>query len=135
MPAKHLVSEVYLKIRSAHIIPSVIIAGMSELSPPNVNLKKLYEEETSPEEPILIIISTGADPSQDLEELAKEIVGSDKYFQVAMGQGQAEIAMKLLNECSANGSWLCLKNLHLVTSWLGTLEKVNIAILKIFFCD
>lgn len=98
---------------------------MSELSPPNVNLKKLYEEETSAEEPILIIISTGADPSQDLEELAKEIVGSDKYFQVAMGQGQAEIAMKLLNECSANGSWLCLKNLHLVTSWLGTLEKVD----------
>ncbi|CAD5120552.1 DgyrCDS9119 [Dimorphilus gyrociliatus] len=97
--------------------------SMDELSPPNVNLKKLYEDETSPDEPILIIISTGADPSQDLEELAKEIVGSDKYFQVAMGQGQAEIAMKLLKECSENGSWLCLKNLHLVTSWLGTLEK------------
>jgi dynein heavy chain 2 len=41
-----------------------------------------------------------------------------------MGQGQAEIAMQLLHECATNGEWLCLKNLHLVTSWLPTLEKV-----------
>jgi len=41
-----------------------------------------------------------------------------------MGQGQAEVAMQLLQECAANGEWLCLKNLHLVTAWLPTLEKV-----------
>ena len=40
-----------------------------------------------------------------------------------MGQGQAEIAMQLLKECSRDGDWLCLKNLHLVTSWLPVLEK------------
>jgi len=44
-------------------------------------------------------------------------------LQVAMGQGQAEIAMKLLHQCSRDGEWLCLKNLHLVTAWLPTLEK------------
>ena len=44
--------------------------------------------------------------------------------QVAMGQGQAEIAMQLLHECATSGEWLCLKNLHLVTAWLPTLEKV-----------
>jgi len=44
--------------------------------------------------------------------------------QVAMGQGQAEVAMQLLQECATNGEWLCLKNLHLVTAWLPTLEKV-----------
>jgi len=43
---------------------------------------------------------------------------------VAMGQGQAEVAMQLLQECATNGEWLCLKNLHLVTAWLPTLEKV-----------
>ena len=42
-----------------------------------------------------------------------------------MGQGQAEVAMQLLHECAANGEWLCLKNLHLVTAWLPTLEKVS----------
>ena len=41
-----------------------------------------------------------------------------------MGQGQAEVAMQLLHECSSSGEWLCLKNLHLVTAWLPTLEKV-----------
>lgn len=46
-------------------------------------------------------------------------------LQVAMGQGQADIAMQLLRECAQNGEWLCLKNLHLVTAWLPQLEKVN----------
>uniref|UniRef100_A0A2C9JPE7 Dynein heavy chain C-terminal domain-containing protein n=1 Tax=Biomphalaria glabrata TaxID=6526 RepID=A0A2C9JPE7_BIOGL len=40
-----------------------------------------------------------------------------------MGQGQAEVAMKLIRECAKNGDWLCLKNLHLVTAWLPALEK------------
>ena len=42
-----------------------------------------------------------------------------------MGQGQAEVAMQLLQECATNGEWLCLKNLHLVTAWLPSLEKVD----------
>ena len=41
-----------------------------------------------------------------------------------MGQGQATVAIQLLRECASKGHWLCLKNLHLVTSWLPTLEKV-----------
>jgi dynein heavy chain 2 len=41
-----------------------------------------------------------------------------------MGQGQMQIALDLLKKCSTQGSWLCLKNLHLVTPWLTTLEKV-----------
>jgi dynein heavy chain 2 len=57
---------------------------MQELSPPSVNLKKLYESETLPEEPILIVISPGADPSQELKELADEIVGHDRYHQVKL---------------------------------------------------
>lgn len=40
-----------------------------------------------------------------------------------MGQGQSEIAVRLLHECAKAGHWLCLKNLHLVTAWLPTLEK------------
>ena len=55
--------------------------------------------------------------------------------QVAMGQGQAEVAMQLLHECATNGEWLCLKNLHLVTAWLPALEKVSTFITpNFFFC-
>ena len=46
-----------------------------------------------------------------------------------MGQGQAEIALKLLDDCARQGEWLCLKNLHLVTAWLPTLEKVLLNVL------
>lgn len=47
-------------------------------------------------------------------------------FQIAMGQGQADLAIQTLKECARNGEWLCLKNLHLVTSWLPVLEKVRV---------
>ena len=54
------------------------------------------------------------------------ICDSHLFSKVAMGQGQSEVALKLLDECARQGEWLCLKNLHLVTAWLPTLEKVSI---------
>ncbi|KAM4627347.1 cytoplasmic dynein 2 heavy chain 1 [Polymixia lowei] len=96
--------------------------GMKELSPPPLNLRRLYGE-TLEWEPVLILISPGADPSQELTELAAETVGMDSYHQISMGQGQADVALAALRDCSRNGDWLCLKNLHLVTAWLPLLEK------------
>ncbi|XP_008401575.1 cytoplasmic dynein 2 heavy chain 1-like, partial [Poecilia reticulata] len=95
---------------------------MKELSPPPLNLRRLYTE-TMEWEPVLIIISPGADPSQELAELAAETIGRDNYHEISMGQGQADVALATLRECSRNGDWLCLKNLHLVTAWLPLLEK------------
>lgn len=40
-----------------------------------------------------------------------------------MGGGQQQAALDLLSSAAANGTWLCLKNLHLVVAWLPTLEK------------
>lgn len=55
--------------------------GKKELSPPPLNLRRLYAE-TLEWEPVLIIISPGADPSQELSELAAETVGRDNYHEV-----------------------------------------------------
>ncbi|XP_022103094.1 cytoplasmic dynein 2 heavy chain 1-like isoform X1 [Acanthaster planci] len=110
------------RLQSSMAMFACRVLGMKELSPPTLNLKRLCQE-TVPTEPILVIISPGADPSQELQELANEVIGAEKYHQVAMGQGQANIAMQLLHDCARNGEWLCLKNLHLVTSWLPVLEK------------
>ncbi|KAK5608849.1 Cytoplasmic dynein 2 heavy chain 1 [Crenichthys baileyi] len=96
--------------------------GMKELSPPPLNLRRLYTE-TMEWEPVLIIISPGADPSQELVELAAETIGRDNYHEISMGQGQADVALATLRKCSQDGDWLCLKNLHLVTAWLPLLEK------------
>lgn len=96
---------------------------VQSLSPAALNLFKVYKDESVPTEPILLIVSPGADPSQELEEVALKVVGREKYLQVAMGQGQAEVALASLRKAATEGGWLCLKNLHLAISWMGTLEK------------
>ena len=100
-------------------------SGMKNLAPPALDLKTLHDKETCATEPILVMISAGADPSQELEDLAKNTIGLEKYHQVPMGQGQQEIAVDLLRRCAEQGEWLCLKNLHLVIAWLPQLEKVQ----------
>ncbi|XP_077466766.1 cytoplasmic dynein 2 heavy chain 1 isoform X1 [Stigmatopora argus] len=96
--------------------------GLKQLSPPPLNLRRLYAE-TLEWEPVLIITSPGADPSQELADLATDTVGREHYHEISMGQGQADVALATLRECSRNGEWLCLKNLHLVIAWLPLLEK------------
>ncbi|XP_043547742.1 cytoplasmic dynein 2 heavy chain 1 isoform X2 [Chiloscyllium plagiosum] len=110
------------RLQSAMALFASKALGMKELSPPPLNLKRLLTE-TLAAEPVLIIISPGADPSQELQELASETIGRENFHEVAMGQGQADIAIQTLKECARNGEWLCLKNLHLVTVWLPVLEK------------
>lgn len=61
--------------------PLLVSAGMKELSPPPLNLRRLYAE-TLELEPVLITISPGADPSQELAELAVETVGRENYHEV-----------------------------------------------------
>ncbi|XP_068037518.1 cytoplasmic dynein 2 heavy chain 1 isoform X5 [Anomalospiza imberbis] len=110
------------RLQSAMALFACKTLGIKELSPSPLNMKRLYKE-TLEIEPILIIISPGADPSQELQELASVERNTECYHQIAMGQGQADLAIQTLRECARNGEWLCLKNLHLVTSWLPVLEK------------
>lgn len=59
------------------------LLGLKELSPLPLNLKRLYKE-TLEIEPILIIISPGADPSQELQELASAERSGACYHQVSI---------------------------------------------------
>ena len=58
------------------------LLDIPDVSPETLNLKKLYTKETIATEPILIIISPGADPSAELRDLATEITGKDRYSEV-----------------------------------------------------
>jgi dynein heavy chain 2 len=98
--------------------------GLTDLTARENTLRHLFEREMEPAEPLLIIVSEGVDPSRDLSELAASTIGASRFHEVAMGQGQAEIAMNKLKECAQTGDWLCLKNLHLMVKWLESLEKV-----------
>ncbi|CAF3379900.1 unnamed protein product [Rotaria sp. Silwood1] len=111
------------RLESAMRLFACDLLGIPDISPETLNLKKLYSKETISTESILILISPGADPSAELRDLATQIIGKDRYSEIAMGQGQMQIALDHLKKCSSQGTWLCLKNLHLVTPWLTTLEK------------
>jgi len=92
------------------------------INPPPANMKDMVAA-TSPEEPLLFVVTPGSDPCQELNELAARTVGSSNLIELAMGQGQMELALQLLSECAREGKWLCLKNVHLVVSWLPKLEQ------------
>lgn len=87
------------------------------------NLKDIYSEESTSTTPILIITTPGADPSNEIRLLAEKEIGLSRYKELAMGGGQQPLAIKMLNEAARDGDWLCLKNLHLVVSWVSMLEK------------
>ncbi len=102
---------------------------LNDLNPPALSFSRLLTE-TSKDEPILFVTAAGADPSQDLEEFAMRTVGQGRFTQVAMGSGQERAALELIRSAARDGGWVLLKNLHLVTPWLGVLEKTLSGLLK-----
>ena len=53
--------------------------------------------------PLLFMTNHGADPSQELQEVASGIVGVEAYHELAMGQGQTQSALDLLQSCARSG--------------------------------
>jgi hypothetical protein len=47
-----------------------------------------------------------------------------KFATVALGQGQAPLATRLIEDGLREGNWVFLANCHLMTSWLPTLDKL-----------
>ncbi len=70
------------RLESALLVFVCESLGVQTVSPPPPNLNKIYEEESQATEPILLITTPGADPSQELEEFALKVVGRDHYLQV-----------------------------------------------------
>ncbi|KAJ3390612.1 Cytoplasmic dynein 2 heavy chain 1 [Lobulomyces angularis] len=99
------------------------VLSIESLAPASLNIKKILDEESIPTEPILFITTPGADPSAEIRELGEKQVGTGNFFEISMGQGQGELAIEKLVDCCKEGKWLHLQNVHLVTSWLPTLEK------------
>eukprot|EP01105_Mastigella_eilhardi_P022238 TRINITY_DN5471_c0_g1_i1.p1 TRINITY_DN5471_c0_g1~~TRINITY_DN5471_c0_g1_i1.p1 ORF type:complete len:3987 (-),score=1077.90 TRINITY_DN5471_c0_g1_i1:1263-13184(-) len=93
------------------------------LAPPALSLHRLYNDgDTSAGVPTLLITTPGADPSQELEELAERVVASGNCTAIAMGQGQQDAALAAVRHARRDGTWVVLKNLHLAVSWLPALE-------------
>lgn len=85
---------------------------LPSLHPAPVGMRQLLQEQASSSsastsasacEPVLFVSTAGADPSQELAAFADAEIGRERLHEVAMGQGQAEVALQLLKECAETG--------------------------------
>jgi len=54
----------------------------------------------------------------------KNILPGSKFFSMALGEGQDEIAQRRIQEGNKEGHWIMLENIHLMPVWLLELEKI-----------
>jgi dynein heavy chain len=88
-------------------------------------LKSAFKE-SSPWTPMYFILSPGSDVVADVDKLAvqdhERIKGVD-YHNIALGQGQEQVAMRTLLLSVENGHWVILNNVHLMPKWMLELDK------------
>jgi dynein heavy chain len=111
--------------RVYNAITNFVINQMGEryVMPPVINFKNIFDQ-SSPFTPVIFVLSPGADPQGDLQKLAEnQGFGGSKLKFLSLGQGQAPIALQLLETAVSRGQWLMLQNCHLLVGWLRTLEK------------
>ena len=73
-------------------IYGVLIAGEKYNKPPVINFDAIFET-SSPNVPIVFILSPGTEPANDLMKLADKVgMGTSKLKMLAMGQGQEKVS-------------------------------------------
>lgn len=71
---------------------------------------------------MICCVCTGVDPTKEVQALAE--VYNVKLETCALGQGQAPIATRMLEDGMEDGNWVFLQNCHLSISWMPTLDKI-----------
>ncbi|XP_023680034.2 dynein axonemal heavy chain 11 isoform X2 [Paramormyrops kingsleyae] len=100
--------------------------GSRYVNAPRTEFEKSFEE-TNPASPVLFILSPGVNPLKDVETLGQKMgysIDHGRLHSLSLGQGQDEIAGRILERASRDGHWVILQNIHLVAQWLNTLEEL-----------
>ena len=95
--------------------------GPQYVEPPPFDLNAVFQS-SSPSMPLIFVLSPGVDPTKQVYALAEQLEFS--VGDCSLGQGQAPVATKLINDGLAEGNWVFLANCHLAASWLPSLEKI-----------
>ncbi|XP_030605544.1 dynein heavy chain 11, axonemal [Archocentrus centrarchus] len=91
-----------------------------------LEFEKLFED-CGPSTPVFFILSPGVDPLRDVEKLGLKLgfsIDQGTLHNVSLGQGQEEVAERVLRHASERGHWVILQNVHLVARWLPTLDAL-----------
>lgn len=87
-----------------------------------LDLGSIVELEVTASVPILLCAVQGYDPSGRVEDLAVELGKQLTGIAIGSAEGFSQ-AEKAINSAAKSGKWVMLKNVHLATSWLISLEK------------
>ncbi|GBG76408.1 hypothetical protein CBR_g22156 [Chara braunii] len=102
----------------------VEIMGRQFVEHPAVSLAACYAE-SSPNCPLLFVLSSGSDPTSGLLQFAYERDMSDKIYPISLGQGQGPKAAAIIADAVLAGAWVLLQNCHLAPSWMPSLENLT----------
>ena len=94
--------------------------GSKYVEMPVLNLELVWEE-SDLKTPLLGLLSSGADPTSNIQALAKK--KSIELYVVSMGQGQELLARRSLQQCITSGGWLLLQNVHLALDYLDEFHQ------------
>ncbi|XP_062301425.1 dynein axonemal heavy chain 2 [Scomber scombrus] len=97
--------------------------GSRFVEPPVLDMKAVVEESSS-STPLIFVLSPGVDPTGALLQLAEASGMSKDFHALSLGQGQAPIAKRMIEEGVINGHWVFLANCHLSLSWMPELDKL-----------
>jgi dynein heavy chain len=91
--------------------------GKRYTDPVNDNIEELWGESNN-REPVLFLLSAGADPTQNIEDFArrKKVAACDR---ISMGEGMDIAALEAMKAAFLSGNWVILQNCHLGIDFMG----------------
>uniref|UniRef100_A0A8C8SM12 Dynein axonemal heavy chain 2 n=1 Tax=Pelusios castaneus TaxID=367368 RepID=A0A8C8SM12_9SAUR len=97
--------------------------GSPFVEPPVLNMRAVVDDST-PRTPLVFVLSPGVDPTNLLLQLAEQSGVAQRFHALSLGQGQAPIATRMIQEGVRDGHWVFLANCHLSLSWMPQLDKL-----------
>ncbi|BES94824.1 dynein heavy chain [Nesidiocoris tenuis] len=97
--------------------------GSQFTEPPVLDVASVLDDSSS-SVPLVFVLSPGVDPTLSLMALAESRKMSKKFRTLSLGQGQAPIATKMIEDGVRVGHWVFLANCHLSLSWMPALDKI-----------
>eukprot|EP00210_Caulerpa_lentillifera_P003221 g3076.t1 len=76
-----------------------------------------------PEFPVLFIIATGSDPSPELRAYTQKKFGDSTFIEISLGATHNHKAIDEIKNCTLNGNWILVKNVHLTNSFIEQLAQ------------
>ena len=97
--------------------------GDKYVQPPVLDYARILAQ-SSPVMPMVFVLSPGADPQSDIQNLGEQRgFTGNKFKFISLGQGQGPLAEQMMEQGYQKGHWVLLQNCHLLASWLKKLEK------------